>query len=313
MFTQEHKLFFTKVIKFFIVLVLIDLTLGYGVKKLFLTQETGKYARINHAVNETTVPILVFGSSHVIRQYIPEIISNTLRQKTLNVGAEGQQLLYHYALQKMILKRYKPKLMIVNIDEDWLFQSEVAHKRLADLHPFYPEHKEILKPILKLKSPWVDYKLLFKAYQNNSTVVHIVKYFLVPQVDYSGYRPLDGSMVGTELIDISKIKGEYSAEEIDPDFVSTLVGIIDTAKRNQTNLVFVTSPKPVKMDFSSNKSYLTIRKIAEENGIPLIDFSGHKAFIGKLELFSDPAHLNHKGSQIFTKMMADSVQTILDK
>ena len=63
-------------------------------------------------LENTNAQVLIFGSSHAHRHYVPEVFEKTLKKTTYNAGAEGQQLLYHLAMQQMIVKRVKPEVII---------------------------------------------------------------------------------------------------------------------------------------------------------------------------------------------------------
>ncbi len=294
-----------KLIKFVVFILAIDFLLGTFAKHIFFSQETGKYARATHAIQETEADVLIFGSSHAHRHYIPNLFEELLQKTCYNAGAEGQQLLYHTVLQQMILKRTQPELIILNIDKDFLFTSQEAYDRLGDLHPYYEEHREELKPILGLKSKLVDVKLFFKSYQTNSTIVHAIRYYLSPQVDYKGYRPLQGEAnPDQKLQDDIKIL----SNEIDPNFESALYRFIETARNKDVKLVFVTSPKLYRVDTSNNASFNRIKEIAKEKNVMFIDFFNAEEFLKQYELFHDPSHLNHNGAKKFNTLIIDQIK-----
>ncbi len=303
MIKKEFKISIFKIIKFIAIFLVIDLILGSIAQELFFSQETGKFARTTHAIRETNAKVLIFGSSHAHRHYVPEVVEKELNTTCYNVGAEGQQLLYHTALLKMILKRTKPELIVLNIDESFLYKSDVAYERLSDLHPYYENNRDELKPILSLKSRLTDFKLFFKSYQVNSTIVHAIRYYLSPQIDDKGYRPLYGVLKPETKENQEK---EY-IEVIDKDFVAALQTFIETAKNNKIKLVFVTSPTFSVVDHTTNESYQKIVQLANDQKIPIFDYFNNMTFRGKAELFHDFSHLNHKGAQLFTKSLTDSI------
>ncbi len=305
---NQYKISFYKIIKFAIIVLMVDFVVGSISQKIFYSQETGKFARTTHTIKKTKADILIFGSSHAHRHYVPEVLEKELNKTCYNAGAEGQQLLFHTALQEMVLKRTTPDVMILNIDDSFLYQSQVAYDRLSDLHPYYEDHTEELKPILEMKSSLVDLKLFFKSYQTNSTIVHAFRYYISPQIDYKGYRPLYGKII-PEKIPLNKEENttkEY-VEVIDPNFVNALKTFINNAREKKVHLVFVTSPTFDTRDYSENESFLLIKDIAEKQEVPLLNFFNDKQFYKKPELFHDPSHLNDKGARLFSERLADAI------
>ncbi|WP_299252449.1 hypothetical protein [uncultured Aquimarina sp.] len=307
MIKKEFKLSLIKLAKFVVIFLIADLVLGTISKQIFFNQKTGKYARSTYAIKDTDSKILIFGSSHAHRHYVPKVFEKELGKTCYNVGAEGQQLLYHTAMLKMILKRTKPDLIILNIDENFLYKSKVAYDRLSDLHPYYSDYDEELGPILGLKSKLIDFKMFFKSYQTNSTVIHAIKYYLSPQIDYNGYRPLSGQV--KSVVDESEeiLIKEY-VEEIDENFVMGLKNFISTAKNKGISLLFVTSPTFSEVDHSNNISYNKIKEIAGKENIPFVNFFNATQFKYKHELFHDTSHLNNDGAQLFCKYLADEIK-----
>lgn len=310
MIKKEYKTSGIKILKFVCVFLIADFVLGSLASQIFFSQTTGKYARATHAIEETNAKILVFGSSHAHRHYVPKVLENELNKKCFNAGAEGQQLLYHTALQEMILNRTKPDLIILNIDENFLYTSKIAYDRLSDLHPYYEDHRDVLRPILGLKSKLVDFKLFFKSYQMNSTIIHALRYHVSPQKDYDGYRPLFNKIKSEEIALNDPDEAKEYVEFIDDNFITALKTFITNAKNKNIKLVFVTSPTFNNVDHSKNKSFTTIKKIAFAEDIPLIDFFNSIEFRDKRELFHDFSHLNNDGAELFTKRLADRLKNM---
>lgn len=308
---KEFKISFFKIVKFIIIVLIVDFTVGSISQKIFYSQKTGKFARTTHAIKETEADVLIFGSSHAHRHYVPEVFEKELNKISYNAGAEGQQLLFHTALQEMVLKRRTPEIMILNIDDSFLYQSQVAYDRLSDLHPYYEEYNEELKPILEKKSSLVDLKLFFKSYQTNSTIIHALRYYISPQIDYKGYRPLFGKITPkkVQVSNSQDVIKEY-VEIIDENFVEALKTFIANAKQKGVHLIFVTSPTFDAKNYSNNESFLTIKDIASKEEIPVLNLFNDEQFLNKPNLFHDPSHLNDKGARLFSKRLADSIQNM---
>lgn len=297
----DFKRIALKTLKFVIIFVITDFLFGTLASKLFFNQETGKYARSTYVIKKAKEDIIVFGSSHAHRHYVPEVISEKLSKTCYNAGADGQQLVYHNVLQKMILNRYHPEIIILNIDEEFLFKSNKSIDRLGDLHPYYFDFKDELYATFKLVKQPKDPKLLLKSYQNNSTLIQAVKYYLKPKKTLNGYRPLYEKMTEQKLIahKNTNFKKDYT-KEIDSANIKILKEFINRSKQHNIKLVFFTSPNLIRKNITKNKSLNLIRQIANKESIPFYDFINNPGYLNKLDLFYDPSHLNDIGARKFT-------------
>ncbi len=302
---NDYKLLFIKSGKFFVTLLLVDLIFGFAARQVYFSQKTGKQARITHTIANASSEIFIFGSSHANRHYIPKIFEEELELTTHNAGVQGQGIIFHNALQKIVLKRIKPKLIILNIDYNWLYEREDAYERLSDFNPYYWQHREIIKPVISIKSKFSDVKLLLKAYQNNSTIVHAIRYFFSPQKDYNGYLPLSGSMENPKKI----ITHLHQQEQLlDKNFINAFSSFIQSAKRNDIDLLLVLSPLANNENITNTNSMKKMKEIATEEKIPLINLNGSSHFKKKYYLFNDASHLNDKGATLFSKIITDYIK-----
>ncbi len=75
-----------------------------------------------------------------------------------NTGRDGKIIFYNYAVLKSILKRYTPKIAILDFNREEFSNDGESYDRLSSLFPYYYNHPEI-RPILKLKNPLKKLKL----------------------------------------------------------------------------------------------------------------------------------------------------------
>jgi len=309
----EFKKFFKNTILFLLFLVLFDFLFGYFTKGIFFSQETGKYARVANAISENKSDILIMGSSHANHHYVPEILEKELNMSCYNAGVQGQYLIFQTALLKMILKNHSPKIIILNVDDWWMYTSDEAYERLADLYPYYWDYKEELEPIFSLNKKFRNFKLLSKAYQTNSTIVHAIKYFLQPQKDYEGYIPLYNSMKPPESTVENNIEDDVTTKQvrdIDNNFVHLFEEFIITAKKSNIDLVLVLSPRAGRIDQNElNKKSLDIMKsLAAEYNVPFSDYTNNDYFVEQYHLFNDFGHLNNEGAMLLSKLIGERIK-----
>lgn len=308
---NQYIQFAIKGIKFLIIFFLIDFTLGTITEYLFYNQSTGKYARITDSLQKTDADMIVFGSSHAHRHYVPEIFERKLNLSFYNAGVQGQQLLFHSALHEIVLSRTTPKVIIVNYEPNWFFVSRDSYERLSNLSPYYTYYPEILKPILNLKSNLENVKLISKGYRYNSIIVHVLRYYIKPQYAYKGYRPLMGKMKPVNYYpEIVPANNVSDTRQIDPNCVEALKKLIKRTKEKGIELIFISTPNP-KGDVINNRSSQMIKSIIREEQLRLINLTNHPEFTGRFEYFNDPGHLNKLGSIVFSEIATDSLQKVL--
>ncbi|MBN1523365.1 MAG: hypothetical protein JW904_02675 [Spirochaetales bacterium] len=279
-------------------------------KYIFFSQKTGKYARITYSISENESDLLIMGSSHAIRHFIPEIFEKKLNITCYNSGVQGQKIIFHTALQRMILKRYTPKTIILNIDPEWMYTSDEAYETLADFYPYYWNNRDELHSILSIKSEFIDFPLMLNSYQMNSTIVHAARYFFVPQNDDKGYLPLYEKMDKNKIskTDINtKNKTAEQGSVFDLNFITAFEEFIKNAKKNNIGLYFVISPWVNRDDLVTEPSMKKMISIADQYTIKILDYSKNKLFLNKFELFYDPGHLNNDGAVLFSNLIAEEL------
>ena len=299
-----------QVVRFFLRLVLIlffvlivDRGGGMILSHYYFHQHSGEESKITFVIDSTVADVVIFGSSRAHHHYVPEIIENRLHYSCFNAGADGNYLLYSYALFNTIVKRYSPKLIIFDSRPYELGNIASEYDRLSILLPYYQKYPAI-RHVIDLRGPFEKFKHISYIYSYNSLLFQILKGNLGsgksegPELD--GYSPLNKTMkpekIGTwDICDIP----------IDKNKVNLVRDIISTCKKKNIELIFVHSPIWVTMQKSNCHNILA--DICSENGIRYIDMSNDSTFINRPDYFEDISHLNDKGARIFTNMLIDKI------
>jgi hypothetical protein len=301
-----------RVVIFLIALILCDSIVGNFAKILFYSQKSGKYARLTYIVKTDTSAIVVLGSSHAMAHFIPEIIQDSLHGSTFNYGTNGQKLLFSRAIFEIRERRVKPKMIILNIDEDWFFDRHNQQDRMADLFPYYDNVGDLIFRDFSGKGRFVGrLKFLSKTFPYNSTIVHVIKYKLKPQYDFKGYEPLYGPVDSLQLLQkINSERGKSSVNlpQPDEDLIDLFTQFIDDINRSNIRLFIIFSPDLLKPDYSERYMDQKIKKICDSKNTPTVDFSNSDIFNNNRHLFHDFGHLNDSGARIFTGMLIDSIK-----
>ena len=300
---NAYLYFITKLILLVMIVFVLDFSIGHVLRYYFYKQECGRQYRAIFAIDKTTADVLVLGSSTAYHHYNPEIINQRLHQTCYNTGAPGQGILFDYAVLKAVLKRYSPKLIILDINLREFKAGKDYYDRLSFLLPFYQDHEEI-RPIVDLKSPVEKFKLLSSIYAYNSSFLIIAggnsEYFKKRSGDVNGYKPLNG--VWTRPI------AHYNLDQypIDSIKINVFKSLVEDCRKAGTKLVIVCSPSFRKFDHKEY-SISIAEQIAKERSIMFLDFASDTSFTNHQDYFEDDAHLNSKGSEVFTNIVIDRI------
>ena len=313
-FSQMNRKDIFRVAIFLIALIICDFIFGMFSKMIFYSQKTGKYARLTYIVKTDTSAIIVLGSSHAMKHYVPDIIQDSLHESAFNYGTMGQKLLFNEAIYEIRERRSKPKMIILNVDADWFVDKHNQQDRMSDLFPYYKSASDIIFKDFSWKDKFVGHlKFLSKTFPYNSTIVHVIKYKLKPQDDSRGYAPL------FEVVDSLQLESQLdSAREkskmklIPPDCDTSLVNLfgqfIEDINKNNIRLFVVISPDLLKPDYPEMYINEKVREICDGKNTPLLNFSNNDIFNNNRFLFSDFGHLNDSGARIFTRLLTDSIK-----
>jgi hypothetical protein len=313
-FKPMYKKGIFRVVVFLGALILCDFVFGMFSKIIFNSQKSGKYARLTYIVKADTSAIVVLGSSHALRHFVPEIIQDSLHEETFNYGTMGQKLLFNKAIYEIRTRRSKPKMIILNVDADWFVGKHDQQDRMSDLYPYYGSVGDIIFENFSRKDRFIGHlKFLSKTFPYNSTIVHVIKYKLKPQNDFNGYSPLYEVVDSLQLY--SKLKSEKAKSKMKPvvpDCDSSLVNLfsqlIGDINKENIRLFVVFSPELIKPDYPEMYIDEKVKEVCKNRSTALLDFSNSDIFNNNRLLFSDFGHLNDSGARMFTKMLTDSIK-----
>lgn len=306
--TSNSKIFNTRLaaIVFFIALVVAaDYCTGGIIKHFYQSQSSGYDYGTRYSIEETKADVLIFGASRAQQQYNPEFIEDSLQMSCYNVGRDGMPFFYHYAVLQGVLKRYTPKVILLDCEYAVLKKSESSYDRLSCLLPFYRDHPEI-RPIIELRGPFEKYKLMSQIYPYNSLLFKIASgnrpSGKKDNETIKGYIPLTHSL--DEPIKTIDYRDPY---ELDTLKVNMLQAFIDDCKKRNIQLFIVCSPYYIN-SIGTDYSIQVVKEKAAANKVDFLDYSQEKIFQTNSKLFDDTVHVNFTGSKIFSSMIAGEIK-----
>ena len=298
---SRGKAFFFKLTLICLCLLVIDWGLGSGMAFLYFRIKHGEQGRITKAAQSVTAPVLILGSSRAVHHYIPGIIRDSLHMECYNAGKDRQGLFYDLAMLTMVLERYTPRLIILDLNPDAFGTAESNFDDLAVLLPYYRSHPEI-RPILDKRSKWEWLKTRSRIYCYNSLILQIAKNTLYDREEDSvsdGYLPKFNALTKPPAPGITS---EQLYARPDAACIAAFVRIITLARRSGCQLAVVVSPTYHALEGSS--TIRLARDICAGRSVPFLDFTRSPAFTtGTPALFYDDVHLDDAGAQRFTRMV----------
>ncbi len=297
------KRFTINIFIFFIIVVVIDFSVGRVGDYLVKNVNGGDAKRTNDLVMKDQHDVLILGSSRARHHYDTPFLSDTLGIDVYNAGYDGNGVVLAYGLLGMVLERYKPRLILYDVEPAFdihVYTEDNNHKRyISRLKPYYrhPVAGEIISDVSS--EEW--YKVHSGMMRYNMSLISLVSEGLRGKNDYSkGFSPLYGSY---EL----EPSNDSKVYKIDSFKVSYMEKLINLAKTSQIPIIVVASPKYGQKDLP----YIHIvRNLCKTKGVPFLDYYDNEEFESHKEWFKEPMHLNSYGAKVFSKYIAEDINTI---
>jgi hypothetical protein len=290
------------------VVFVLDFAIGRTLRHFYFKETSGFHFRTTYALETTKADILVFGSSRASHHYVPEVFEDSLRMTLYNTGRDGNGILYQTAVLRSVLKRYTPKVII--LDYEGVFKkNKTDYDGRSSLLPYYRTHEEVRKTI-NLESSCERIKLISEIYPFNSQILSITIGNLEINKnrydDYKGYVPLYKEWQAE--IDII---GTYQIYAIDSSKLIVFQKFINTAKESGAKIIVIYSP--VFQKITKSQDIEICNDICSVENVPFWDFSKDTSFLNNRNLFQDVNHLNNNGAKIFSNLVVDKIKSNIYK
>jgi len=285
------------------VVFVLDFAIGRGLRYFYFRETSGFHYRTTYSMEQTDADILIFGSSRANHHYVPEVFEDSLNQSFYNTGRDGNGIFYQAALLRSILKRYTPKVIILDYRGEF-GKNKQEYDQLSSLLPYYRTHPEI-RDIVALRSPYEKLKLGSEIYPFNSQALTIaignLELNKERQADNKGYVALETTW--PPELQVFTSRETYA---VDSNKIKAFREFVVNAKQSGARLYVVYSPLYQKL--ALNQEVDICRSICAEEQVPFLDYSTDPFFITRQDLFFDVVHLNHKGATLFSSRVASAIR-----
>lgn len=299
---NKNRKYIYKIAIVLIIVMGVDFVSGFIFQKVYQRTPSGICYQENYIMSKTKQDLLIFGSSRAAYHYIPKIIKDSTGLSVYNCGREGSGIYYHYGVLLATLERYKPKVIMLDLDYRDFYQHEgiFGLDILEEHNPFYHKISKEFDSLLVLKGFKEEIKLQSNLYRYNSkSFKMITSYFAGGRGNVDGFRSKNGILKK----EILPLKADNLI--LDYNKIETIKKFITKAKENNIKIILTVSPYFIK---TPKDLYKPVEKLAIENNIEIINHLQDTLFIKDASLFNDILHLNLKGATVFSKKIASEVK-----
>lgn len=282
---------------------------------------TGQFGVFNRIMNgQVNADILITGSSRAMVDYDPQIIGGDTDITTFNIGLNGSQTDMQVALLKAYLHHNKaPRLLIHNLD---LFSFQTSHGGVYDPGQYLPYLKEhaIYEALISIDPQcWKSKYLPMYGYVVEDMRLNWITgvkglFGLNPTEDHHlGFVPRQRAWTGE--FDAFQESHSHGVEfGIEPKGEELISDMIELCQRKGITVVLVYSPEFFEMQaLEKNRSevFKRFHDLQERYGVLFWDYSKSEISSNR-SLFYNSQHLNAKGAELFSKELAERLQSSAD-
>jgi hypothetical protein len=291
---------------FILLSVFLDKLLGEALRYLYFNQKSGSQYKTIYATTKTKADVLVFGSSKAHYHYVSDIFSSRLGKSFYNAGSDGQNIFFHLALNKIILNRYKPQIILLDIIPNELEYQQASYERTAALLPYYKDYKEV-RPIIDMNGSFERIKLLSGIYPFNSNILTIAMGNL--GIGVTERDDACGSGRLNRVMDTSQVKeSDYGDRNrkvvVDPQKITAFEEFILNTRAHGVELYVVISP--IYGLTEAGNVYGPLFDIIDKYKVKVFNFISDEE-LQNFRYYADINHLNAEGALLFSRMVADSL------
>lgn len=263
-------------------------------------------AKLRYSLNETKEDIIILGSSRAQHHYNSTIIANKTGLTVFNAGFGGQGLKFSFIQLHEQLKRYTPKIVVVDIAPNILLDKE-SDDKLNILLP-YTLKSNLVYNELNRNNQFLKVKTISNCYPYNSNIFALLKSQFLKrkgEIKNLGYYPLEGII---DTISIENIlSNSIEAGNIQNESLKYLDKIISLCEASSIKCYIVISPYFL-INNNLNGQIKQIKKyIVRYNSIEVVDYSCDSIFYQRLEYFKDYAHMNNQGAKEFSNLVSNQI------
>ncbi len=300
------KRYLFNILVFFAIVAAVDFGVSVAGDYLQAHAKSGDTKRIDDLVMRSQHDIVILGSSRAHHHYDTPFLCDTLGLDLYNAGYDGNGVVLATGILDMIVQRYRPKLVLFDVEpvfDIYVYENDKNHVRyINNLKPYYCQKNigDIIRDVSMEEWCKVNSGML----RYNTSIILMLKENMVSteNQDY-GYEPLKGIYTGEPLVGNDN-------DILDSFKLAYVEKLINTAHSNNVPIAFVASPKYAQ---SKHDVLKPVKDICELRNVEFINYYDKEFFMAHKELFKEPMHLNETGARIFSILIAQDINRLLQR
>lgn len=264
--------------------------------------------KIKYLVDDVKEDIVLMGTSRCQGHYVSSIIKDTLGMSVFNGGVDASENIYsHYILLSHLLAHHAPKVICLDVRRNELYQEADPFKAITLFAPYFGRNASADSVYRLAGTDW-EYRLSHLYRYNSKAASNILGLIYNKQSskgEDQGYIPIAKPPKPLSISDdISMPRNTI----IDDNKLVYLRKFINDCKNKNVQLVFVVSPTPSHVD---GNYYAELKRVAQEYGVPFLDYHTPGLYLDHPEYFKDGQHLWDEGARAFSQIFAHDLKEIL--
>jgi len=302
---------------FVVFIVALDQAVGAALDGLYRRTTSGELGGLINLALKQSPDILVLGNSRARHHIAPSILGPRLSASVFNAGADGHDFLYAIMLLDLWTRSHRPPgAIILNMDPRSLSRSEEELQRTSVFSAYFGESRTVQR-VLLIRDHYARLKYLSSSYRFNGKVLPIIKNLIVqPDPAFDGYVGATDSMdvrADPIIAAVGQEVGQAAEWDVKLEYLKELAKY---CRENGTRLFLVAgpvfTPDPVRSVWSARMSEL----ITSFPGVEFLDLSERthpELFAAQAQLYHDNLHLNARGAEIFSTLLASQIAERIGK
>lgn len=300
---------YLRILIFILIVVAGDIIGGVICRYLYNITNDPPTVKLKHTLNSTNEDILILGSSRAECHFVPSIIKDSTGLTVYNCGIGGADFLFSEIQLKESLKRYKPKLIVLEASPNSFFLVN-GEDRLKVLLPFYNRDTLIYNALTR-GNFFERIKFISSIYPYNSTIGASVRGVFKRSIDtLMGFVPVYGRV--DSVHEANYMNFYYKDRQITDSDLNSFRQIINICNENKISLIIISTP----VYFMSSNYYNLETRIKEYcsaygDKVHFFNYTDFKKTKGRKDLFYDNFHLNERGARIFSQQVSGDITNII--
>jgi hypothetical protein len=305
---------------FVLLAIALDFTWGAALKILDRRTLSGdRGGLVNYALTKDA-DILIMGSSRAEYHVMPSVLEQQLAGSAFNAGLKGQDLLCAVMLYDLWQRRHRPpQAIVLSFDLESLLPRPTEVAAAAQLMAPFIDDSALVKEILYSDGPFKRVEYLSRAYRYNGRILSMAKHMFSPPLQgFDGFSVSQGSLnpatdTGVlNALDQDETQMQMAKRPYSPHKVTYLREFAQELDRHGTRLFLLSTPL-YREDAAAHRLWMSKLHAITSSlpGVEVVDLSttAHpEVFANKSELYRNLNHLNQRGAEVLTGMLAEELK-----